>query len=205
MLATRKFALASALFVSGGMTHAVSPTVTYEFTESFIGSVSYSLFTSPYRRYDDLTLVPGGSDLPTLLQTATRHSDTPFYAPPSGQTYCYEIGGCVVTGSNAYGSYSARYWVDAYRETMTLPSDNEYSGTFEFTSGTGVFAGISGGGSFTGREWYGAATSDEVVTTTVVGSMTLPVPEPETWGLMAVGLAIVLGMARRRESPSRTT
>lgn len=201
MLATRKFVLASALFVSCGMAYAASPTVTYEFTETFMGSVSYSLFTSPFRRYDDLTLVPGGSDLPTMLQTATRHSDTPYYGPPSGQTYCYEIGGCVVTGSNAYGSYTARYWVDAYWQTASDPSDNQYLGAFEFTGGTGAFAGISGGGTFTGREWYGAAAAEEVVTTTVVGSMTLPVPEPETWGLMLAGLGLVTAAARRARMP----
>ena len=201
MSATRKFAIASAFFVSCGLAHAAAPTVTYEFTESFIGSVSYSLSNSPYHRVDDLTLVAGGSDLPTMLQTTTRHSDTPFYAPASGQTYCYEIGGCVVTGSNAYGSYTARYWVDAYTETARLPSDNKYHGTFEFTSGTGVFSGISGGGTFTGREWYGAAAFDEVVTTTVVGSMTLPVPEPETWGLMLAGLGLVAAATRRARLP----
>lgn len=202
MSATRKFAVASALFASCGLANAVVPTVTYEFTESFIGSVSYNRASFPFRRYDDLTLVPGGSDLPAILQTATRHSDTPFYAPASGQSYCYEIGGCVVTGSNAYGTYTGRYWVDSYVQTVFEPGEAyEYVGTFEFTGGTGVFAGISGSGSFTGREGYPATSIDEVVITTVTGSMTLPVPEPETWGLMLAGLGLVAAATRRARTP----
>lgn len=203
MLPFKKLAFTSALVVSCGLAHAATPTVTYEFSETFIGSVTYNWITFPYTRFEDLTLVSGGSNLPSLLQSATHQTLTPFYAPASGQTYCYDEGGCALSGGNAYGSYTGLFWVDYYRQTSDAGAVYEYAGTFKYTGGTGVFAGISGGGSITGRETY-PSIETETVSSTVHGSFSLPVPEPETWGMMLAGLALVGGMSRRsRRSPDR--
>lgn len=211
MSATRKFVVASALFVSCGLAHAATPTVTYDFNESFVGTVLYKFtLPLPYTRTEKLTLAAGGSDLPSALQSETHETLTPFntvYTPTPGvdRTYCYDEGGCVLNGGNANGSYSGLYWVDYYRRTPLAGEDwigemYDYAGTFIFTSGTGVFAGITGGGTFTGQETY-APDVDQIIAKNVQGSMTLPVPEPETWGLMLAGLGLVAAAAGRKRMP----
>lgn len=201
MLSFKKLAFTSALLVSCSLAQAANPTVTYEFTESFVGSVTYNLNTFPFERYEDFVLVADGSNLPSMLQSATQHTFTPFYAPASGQTYCYDEGGCVLTGGNAHGSYTGLYWVDYFRRTAESGEVYEYEGSFEYTGGTGVFAGITGGGTFIGREAY-PSPFDLVVSKTVQGSFSLPVPEPETWGMMVAGLFLVAGMSRRARMPA---
>ncbi|MBL8466871.1 MAG: PEPxxWA-CTERM sorting domain-containing protein [Methyloversatilis discipulorum] len=76
----------------------------------------------------------------------------------------------------------------------------DYAGTFIFTGGTGVFAGIAGGGTFTGRETY-APYATQIISKTVQGSFSLPVPEPETWGMMLAGLGIVTAAIRHARMP----
>ncbi|MCQ9375488.1 PEP-CTERM sorting domain-containing protein [Methyloversatilis sp. XJ19-13] len=206
--------LASALVIISGLAQATTPTVTYEFTESFVGDVVYKFtLPLPYTRRDTLTLAAGGSNLPSALQSETQQTLTlfyEFYAPTPGveHTYCYNDGGCALSGGNANGSYTALYWVDYYERTG-IQGENwigeryDFGGTFTFTGGTGVFAGITGGGTFTGQETYSPEV-EQVISKTTQGSFSLPVPEPETWGMMAAGLALVAGMARRtRQSPAR--
>lgn len=201
MLLFKKLAFTSALVISCGLAQAATPTVTYEFTESFVGSVTYDWNTFPMERYEDFVLAPEGSDLPSLLQSATQHTFTPFYAPASGQTYCYDEGGCALTGGNAHGSYTGLYWVDYFKEIAGSNTVYEYAGWFEYTGGTGVFEGITGGGTFIGRETY-PSPFDQVLSKTVQGSFALPVPEPETWAMMVAGLALVAGMSRRVRMPA---
>lgn len=206
--------LTSLFFMGSGLAQATTPTVTYDFTESFIGNVQYKFtLPLPYTRKEVLTLVGGGSDLPSGLQSETQETLTPFntfYTPTPGvdRAYCYDEGGCVLSGGNASGSYTGLYWVDYYRRTPLAGEDwlgemYDYAGTFIFTGGTGVFAGIAGGGRFTGQETY-ATYAIDIVSKTVQGSFTLPVPEPETWGMMAAGLVLVSGIARRRQSRARS-
>ncbi len=206
--------LTSLLVIGSGLAQATTPTVSYDFTESFAGDVLYKFtLPLPYTRKEKLTLAAGGSDLPSALQSETQESFTPFntfYTPTPGadRTYCYDEGGCVLSGGNANGSYTGLYWVDYYRRTPLAGEDwlgemYDYAGTFIFTGGTGVFAGIAGGGTFTGQETYAPYVTD-IVSKTVQGSFTLPVPEPETWGMMAAGLVLVSGIARRRQSRARS-
>ena len=213
MLSLKHATLASVLVISCGLAQATTSTVTYEFTESFIGNVLYKFtLPLPYTRLEKLTLAAGGSDLPSALQSETQETLTPFYTfytptPGVDRTYCYDEGGCALSGGNANGSYAGLYWVDYYRRTPLQGEDwagelYDYGGSFIFTGGTGVFAGITGSGTFTGQETY-APYVDQIISKTVQGSFALPVPEPETWGMMAAGLALVAGMARRRQSPSR--
>jgi hypothetical protein len=196
----KKLAFTSALVISCGLAQAATPTVTYEFTESFVGSVAYVWDIFPMERYEDFVLAPEGSDLPSLLQSATQHTFTPFYARAFDQTYCYDEGGCVLTGGNAHGSYTGLYWVDYFKQIAGSNEVYEYAGWFEYTGGTGVFEGITGGGTFIGRETY-PSPFDQILSKTVQGSFSLPVPEPATWGMMVAGLALVAGMSRRMQMP----
>lgn len=207
MLSFKHCTLASAFVIGCGFAQATTPTVTYEFTESFIGNVAYkSTLPLPYTRLEKLTLAAEGSDLPSALQSETHETLTPFYkfyTPTPGVvwTYCYQEGGCTLRGGNANGSYTGLYWVDYYERTL-LQGENwtgelyDYGGTFIFTGGTGAFAGITGSGTFTGKETY-APYADKVISKTVQGSFSLPVPEPETWGMMAAGLVLVAVTTRR--------
>ncbi|WP_304026901.1 PEP-CTERM sorting domain-containing protein [Methyloversatilis discipulorum] len=211
MRSLKHITLTSLLVIGSGLAQATTPSVTYDFTESFIGNVLYkSTLPLPYTRKEVLTLVEGGSDLPSALQSETHETLTPFntfYTPMPGvdRTYCYDEGGCVLSGGNANGSYTGLYWVDYYRRTPLSGEDwfgemYDYAGTFIFTGGTGVFAGIAGGGTFTGRETY-APYATQIISKTVQGSFSLPVPEPETWGMMLAGLGIVTAAIRHARMP----
>lgn len=196
MFPFKKYAFAATIAASCGLAQAVAPSVTYEFSETFSGTVFLDGTVFPFTRSENLTLVPGGSSLPAILQSAVQQTITPFYASPSGQTYCYAEGGCTLTGSNANGSYTGLYWIDYYRRTNDIAFEYEYAGTFKYTGGTGVFSGISGGGSFTGLDTFGPDITENT-SKIVHASFSLPVPEPETWATMLAGLALIGTVTRR--------
>ena len=133
--------------------------------------------------------------LPSWLQTALQQSVTIVTSLPTGPEYCLNAGDCTIIGGNAGGTYQGIFSVSYYRE-LENGRLFEFAGNFSFTGGTGVFAGITGSGSFSGTETYLNALyglSDKKVQAT----FSLPVPEPEGWAMMLAGIALV-GVAARR-------
>lgn len=68
-----------------------------------------------------------------------------------------------------------------------------YSGLLNITGGTGLFAGATGSGTFSAFDKDGL-TTDHNLNFTVTS-----VPEPETYGMMLVGLSFMGFVARRRK------
>jgi hypothetical protein len=70
-----------------------------------------------------------------------------------------------------------------------------YSGNFNITGGTGLFAGATGSGTFSGFDDFNGGTTNHNAIFTVT-----TVPEPETYGMMLVGLGLMGFVARRQKN-----
>jgi hypothetical protein len=78
-----------------------------------------------------------------------------------------------------------------------------FSGLFTFTGGEGNYAGVSGGGTFSGTNIYDDANHlSGVSSLTATGSLTLTaIPEPATVTLIALGMAAIFVRRFRMREP----
>lgn|SRR5450830_798051 len=132
-----------------------------------------------------------GTMLHHLVDTVDGHTlDTTFNFTSVGGVLSAIGGGgsfseAFVGGNSTYGTFA-----------FTGLSAAGFTGTFNVLGGFGLYAGAIGSGTVYGSDNFSAGTS----THTSIGNFTTPVPEPETYGMMVMGLGLMGFIARRRKS-----
>jgi hypothetical protein len=178
-----------ALLASFGATAA-----SYDYNETFTGAFALNLLGTPYVRTETMSV--DTSSLPDWLASVAQDTITSFTGSSGGLSFCGSAGSCQLAGGNALGSYSGSFVLDHYTQVAGT-TEFSFAGSFSFTGGTGVFDGISGGGTFSGSDFYASGVAGTTVKS-VVGTISLPVPEPASVSMMLAGLAVIAGVARRR-------
>lgn len=158
------------------------------YTETFSGQFQISELP-PFgtkTRTEQNALTPGGSTLPASL--ASTNFTVLF---PTWSTNSFPVTGTLF-GGNASDTYSAEIRIDSYVQRGTS-NIWDISGSFVYTGGSGVYAGIGGGGTLSGFDTLDASATSGTT------FRVLAVPEPSTYAMMLAGLALLGFIARRRQ------
>lgn len=164
-------------------TYNVNENLTGTYNTTYLGSGHFSMVHNLIFS----SLISGDSSLFSSSSTTTI-SDANFSDPFSN--WCN--AGCSYTETLINGNTlsGAVYFTDVLREI----NGTSYSGHFNITGGTGLFAGATGSGTFSGFDDLTGGTTNHNAIFTVT-----TVPEPETYGMMLVGLGLMGFVVRRRE------
>ncbi len=184
--------LRSITIVALGLTAISANAAVYIVNENFTGSYVLSDLGSGHFSvvHNEIfsSLTSGDSSLFSSSFTSTiSNADS---SDSTGSSWC--AAGCsytetLKTGDTLSGLFS-------FNNIQGLNGGISYSGLLNITGGTGLFAGATGSGTFSGFDDAGGLTTAHNLNFTVTS-----VPEPETYGMMLVGLGLMGFVARRRK------
>lgn len=102
------------------------------------------------------------------------------------------IGGDTITGHFNFNSFGAN---------GASTTEYIYAGNLAITGGTGLFASATGSGTFSGADVFLTQTSGTTSHRSIYSVNTSPVPEPQTYAMLLVGLGL-LGFAVKGKKQS---
>lgn len=184
------FLLRTITLVAFGLAAISANATTYNVNENLTGTYNTTdLGSGHFSMVHNLifsSLISGDSSLFSSSSTTTI-SDANFSDHFSN--WCN--AGCSYTETLINGNTlsGAVYFTDVLREI----NGTSYSGHFNITGGTGLFAGATGFGTFSGFDDLNGGTTNHNAIFTVTS-----VPEPETYGMMLVGLGLMGFVVRRQ-------
>lgn len=174
------FGVATALALS---VPVQSMAATYNINETLSGGFSFENMVGDASN-------GAGTMLHHLVAVDGHTLDTTFNFTNVGGVFSAIGGGgtfseAFVGGNSTFGTF-----------TFTGLSAAGFTGTFNVLGGSGLYAGAIGHGDVFGSDNFQTGVS----THTSIGSITTPVPEPETYGMMLMGLGLMGFVARRRRN-----
>lgn len=221
----KRVAAALVSMVAGVSMAQAGTVTTYTDLASFNAALGATPMTvETFTNDDHFPITTGKLDATTNLAVSVGPAITPgmiqpgvTYSTPIGQGYFFNIDCCMpgsnqfldsVTGSNpltatfwkttnAFGFDAGMNWMHAMTVTINFASGPSF---------TQSFASDNIG-------FYGFQSDSRDITSVVIGGGTgfsfavdnfrfaNPVPEPETYGMMMAGLALIGAVARRRKTP----
>lgn len=170
---------------------------TYNVEQNFTGTftdtdVGVSSFTNIYNM-TFASLISGDASLfsSALNTVANGAVDSAGLGSCTGVCTTNET---LINGDHIFGTFT-------FNSQFDSPTQVSYTGVTTITGGTGLFAGATGTGTFSGVDTYLTANSG-TSTLRVINRITTPdvaaVPEPETYALMLAGLGLIGFCARRK-------
>jgi hypothetical protein len=101
--------------------------------------------------------------------------------------------------TESFGGGNTTYGTFTIISTTGGNGTSSFTGLFNVDGGTGLYRGAIGGGSISGTDtWYTDISGASIHTS--IGSFTTPVPEPETYGMLLMGLGLLSFIACRRKT-----
>lgn len=183
---------------------------TYTFTQPFSGTWS-AIFgdTNTTFLHSTLPFQSTSDPLNPLLQSLYINNELGVAVIPNNNiTTCISCTGTDIlsNGDKFFTTFTLDTGAITTSSTNELLLDNIYSGTFTVTGGTGLFQGATGGGHFDATDFGVAFLKTNTLGVIEFGGFnsqgnfnlnstftvnTAPVPEPETYALLMVGLSVM--------------
>lgn len=137
----------------------------------------------------------------TSLFSSALLATVPWTFDGTNVTLCSSL--CTFTETLKTGDSISGNFIFTSFSGQTLPGSTvNYTSNVTITSGTGLFSGATGGGTVSGSQTYSATSVLSGISTqrSMVSVTTAPVPEPDTYGMLLSGLALMGFVARRRKT-----
>jgi hypothetical protein len=188
----KSFLLRTITVLVFGLSSISANAITYNVNENFSGTYNTidngnGYFTS-FHNLIFSSLTSGDSSL-FSSSLVTTISNASFLDPFSN--WC--DAGCsftetLINGNTFSGSFNLT-------DFQTGINGISYSGDLVITGGTGLFAGATGSGTFSGFDDFNGGTINHNAIYTITA-----VPEPETYAMFLFGLGVMGAVARRRKA-----
>lgn len=186
------FLLRSVAVVALGLTAIAGNAAVYNVNENFTGAyVINDLGSGHFSMVHNEIFSSLTSGDPSLFSASLTTTISDANSSDPFSNWCN--AGCsftetLINGNTLSGTFN-------FTNVQGQSDGTSYSGLVNITGGTGLFAGATGSGTFSGFDNLTGLTTAHNLNFTVTS-----VPEPETYGMMMMGLGLIGFVARRRKN-----